>query len=279
MDFSGVFKKANTLFKEREKLFQEKEVHVISFEWNKFTPILKAFDGEKIEEIDLGKIDFNVSQGKICVGSFEDGYTPCPESRTVKRFNQCRRCKPDSIPKLECIFDPSSCEGCEGGFCEEEHAVYLAFVSRHPKIGMTMKSRLKKRMIEQGVDAYALLATLDHRKKAREEEKELSQKLNISQRISSKKKLKSMAKKVDKTSIRTKYTGVKNRVAIGKLNFLNDYPITLPLRAAPRLRPVPGMHRGEMVGVKGGFLIYENNGLQALKLSDLPGRKIKIRES
>jgi len=273
-----VFKKATTLFKEREKLFQEREVHVVSFGWNKFTPSLKVYDGEKIEDIDLGKIDFNVSQGKICVGSFEDGYTPCPDKRTVNRFSQCQNCAPDSIPDLDCIFEPGDCSNCEGGFCEEEHAVYLAFVSKHPKIGMTKKARLKKRMIEQGADAYALLASLDHRKKARSEEKELSQKLNISERIGSKKKLKSMAKKVDKPTIRTKYLGVRNRVAVGKLNFLNDYPITLPLRAVPRLRPVPGIHKGEMVGIKGGFLIYENNGLQALKLSDLPGRKIKVRE-
>ncbi len=274
-----MFKQADTLFKEREKLFQEREVHVVSFGWKKFTPSLKVYNGENIEDVDLGKIDFNVSQGKICIGSFEGGYAPCPEKRTVKRFSQCQGCAPDSIPNLDCIFEPGDCTNCEGGFCEEEHAVYLVFISKHPKIGMTKKARLKKRMIEQGADAYALLATLDHRKKARAEEKELGKRLDISERISSKKKLKSMSKKVDKTTIRTKYRGVKNRVAVGKLNFLNDYPITLPLRAVPRLRPVPGIHRGEMVGIKGGFMIYENNGLHALKLSDLPCRKIKIRES
>ncbi len=271
-----MFKSAQTMLDEKEKLFTEKEVHVVSFRWNDFTPKLEIYDGKKISEVDLGKVDFNVSQEKICVGNFEGEYTPCPDQTNVNKFDQCQRCAPEDIPDLECIFEPGDCDSCEGGFCEKPHVVYLAFHRIHPKVGMTSKERLKERMIEQGADAYAVLATVDHRVKAREEEKKLSDKLNIPQKIGHKKKLKSLSKKVDKQIIRRKYKGIRNRVAIGELKFLNDYPITLPLRAKPRLRPVPGLHKGDMIGIKGKYLIYENSGLQALNLSDMPGRKMKM---
>ncbi|MFO7791753.1 MAG: DUF2797 domain-containing protein [Candidatus Saliniplasma sp.] len=271
-----MFKQADTLLKDREKLINEKEVHVVSYRWDSFSPELKVFDGNDLIEVDLGKIDFNVSQEKTCIGSFEDGYTPCPHERNVDNFNQCSGCAPESIPNLECIFEPQNCSDCEGRFCEGEHAVYLAFHGYHTKIGMTKKSRIKTRLIEQGADAYSLLATLPHRKDARDEEKRLSEKLRISQRVSKKRKLKTLSKKVDKESIRTGYRSVKNRIPTGKLIFLNDYPISLPLRAVPRYRPTPGLHRGQMVGIKGEFLIYENNGLQALNLMDLLGRRMKV---
>ncbi len=271
-----MFKKADTLLKDRTKLLNQKEVHVISYRWNSFSPELKVYDGEDIKELDLGKIDFNTSQEKKCIGSLDNSYTPCPYERPVNNFNQCQDCAPDSIPDLKCIFEPQNCEGCEGGFCEEEHSVYIAFYGRHAKLGMTKKTRLQTRLIEQGADAYSLLATLPHRKQAREEEIRLSEKLKISQRMSKKKKLKTLFKKVDKETIRTRYRSIKNRTETGRLIFLNDYPITLPLRAVPRYRPTPGLHRGKMVGIKGEFLIYENNGLQALDLADLPGRNMKV---
>ncbi|MBS3790535.1 MAG: hypothetical protein KGY66_06435, partial [Candidatus Thermoplasmatota archaeon] len=88
---------------------------------------------------------------------------------------------------------------------------------------------------------------------------------------------KRMARKLDKKIIERKYRGVKNRVPVGELIFLNDYPIALPLRAKPRLRPVPGRHEGKTVGIKGELLIYENRGLQALDLSNLVGRKMLVK--
>lgn len=277
-----MFKKANTLLKDREKLFKESEVHVVSFRWDGFNPELKMYDGKEINELDLGKIDLNISQEKTCVGSLGEEYKPCPDRKNVDEFIQCSGCAPETIPKLRCIFEPGDCDECEYGdesFCQEPHVVYLAFHGKYPKIGMTKKARFEERMIEQGADAYALLATVENRVKAREEEKELSSRLSISQRVGSKKKLSTLSKKIDKELIRTKYKGVRNRAAVGKLHFINDYPISEPLRAKPRLRPTPGIHRGEMVGIKGKFLIYENSGLQALNLSDLPGRWMKIRES
>jgi len=273
-----VYRKAAELLTERDEEKEVQEVHVISSRWDDFEHELQIYDASSIEVLDTKKIDFDVSQQKICVGSLEDGYHPCPEERSVERFRQCSGCAPEEIPKLECIFEPQDCEECEGGFCDETHAVYLAFHGTLPKVGMTRKDRLRKRLIEQGADAYALLLTVEDRKEAREEEKRLSDRLDIAQKISSKKKLNRMARKLDKDIVRRKYRGVKNRVAVGVLSFLDDYPIDLPLRAKPRLRPVPGRHEGETVGLKGEFLIYENNGLQALKISDLVGRKMLVKK-
>ncbi|MFW6040996.1 MAG: DUF2797 domain-containing protein, partial [Thermoplasmatota archaeon] len=237
-----MFKSAQDILKDREKIFDEREVHVVSYKWDGFSPSLRFFDGEKIDEINLGKIDFNISQEKICIGSFEDKYKPCPYQKNVDRFVQCQDCAPSDIPNLKCIFEPGNCEGCVGGFCEKEHVVYLVFIGKYAKIGLTMKERFNERLIEQGADAYALLATVENRIKARKEEKELSSQLKIPENVSAKKKLKEMSKKIDKELIRIKYRGVKNRVPVGTLHFLKDYPITQPLRATPRLRPTPGLH-------------------------------------
>lgn len=274
-----MYKKAAELLTEKEEEKEVKEVHVISSSWKGFDHELNVYDGGSVKDLDTEEIDFDVSQEKICVGSFEDGYTPCPEKRNVSKFRQCSECASEEIPRLECIFEPQDCESCEGGFCEETHVVYLAFHGTSPKIGMTKKDRLKRRSIEQGADAYALLRTVEDRKTAREEEKRLSKKLNIPQRVSSKKKLKSLARKLDRGIVERKYRGVENRTAVGELNFLEEYPISLPLRAKPRLRPVPGRHQGETVGLKGEFLIYENNGLQTLNVSDLVGRKMLVKNS
>ncbi len=258
---------------------EKKEVHVVSFNWHGFDFELTIYDGSEIETLNLDSINFEVSQEKVCVGDFDDVYSPCPEQKKVDRFNQCTYCAPDHIPRLRCIFEPMNCEDCEEeGFCDEDHAVYLAFHGVHTKVGMTRLERLKERLIEQGADAYAVLETVENRKTAREREKELSRELNISQRIGSKKKLERMDRKLDKKIIQRKYRAVKNQVKIDSLGFLENYPISLPLRAVPRLRSTSGVHIGDKIGVKGEFLIYENSGLQALNLSDLVGRKILIRK-
>ncbi len=274
-----MFRDARSILDDKRTIFKEREVHVVSFRWNDFSPELKVYQNERLVELDLGYIDFNVSQGKWCVGSFEEGYTPCPDDERVSRFNQCDKCVSSSIPKLKCIFEPGPCDGCVGGFCHQEHIVYLAFHGVYPKVGMTMKNRLKRRMIEQGADAYAILGTYEGRVEARKNEVSLSEELGIPQRVGSKKVLKYMSRKLDKHIIERKYRGVKNQVPIGKLHFINDHPIPRPLRAEPNLRATAGIHRGKQVGLKGRYLIYESGGLQALNLSDLQGRKVRINES
>ncbi len=259
-----------------ESSHEKREVHIISYSWDGFDFELSFYDGEEIGIFNLDRIDFEVSQEKVCIGNFDGGYSPCPDQKEVDRFYQCSECAPENIPRLGCIFEPQGCEDCEGGFCGEEHVVYLVFQGVYPKVGMTRSNRLKERLIEQGADAYAVLETVENRKKARKREKELSRKLNISQRTSSKKKLEQMSRNLDQKIIKRKYRGVKNQVHIKSLKFLEDYPISLPLRTEPRLRSTSGLHRGDKIGLKGEFLIYENNGLQALNLSDVVGRKVLI---
>ncbi|MFO8109625.1 MAG: DUF2797 domain-containing protein [Thermoplasmata archaeon] len=274
-----MFRDAQSLLDDKRTFFKVKEVHVVSFRWNEFKPELKIFQDNKLSELDVGYIDFNVSQGKWCVGNFEVVYTPCPNERQVSVFRQCKQCASPAIARQECIFEPGDCDDCPGGFCQEEHVVYLAFHGIHPKVGMTLKNRLKQRIIEQGADAYCILGTYPDRVIARKNEISLSEELDIPQRVGSKKVLKYMARKLDKHIVGRKYRAVKNQVTVGKLHFVNDYPIPRPLRGEPRLRATAGMHRGKQVGLKGRYLIYESGGLQALDLSDLQGRKVRINES
>jgi hypothetical protein len=157
--------------------------------------------------------------------------------------------------------------------------VYLAFFGRLVKVGMTSLKRSRKRAIEQGADAYAVIKELPNRLAARNFEKHISSKYGIKQAHSSKEILREMTREVDGDLIKANLTSLMIQMRdeldnIPELRFLDSYPIELPLRRVPVLRASASRHVGKVIGVKGRFLIYEHSGLYALDLSDLVGRKI-----
>jgi hypothetical protein len=83
---------------------------------------------------------------------------------------------------------------------------------------------------------------------------------------------------VDSGGIESRYEGLRTslgetyQLEVAELRWLDRYPIELPLRASPKLQETPGRHRGEFVGIKGKWMIYENEGVRALSLADLPSR-------
>ena len=56
---------------------------------------------------------------------------------------------------------------------------------------------------------------------------------------------------------------------------LDEYPIE-PLASMPKLAKIEGKHKGNVVGLKGKFLIYQNGGLKAINLQRVPGRTIQM---
>jgi len=168
--------------------------HIIRFSWMDFRPVLIAYDlrEHEIVELDLWELDWRVTDRRICVGKFTgNGYEPCPAQRPVFRFSQCVECA--FIPDLECIFEPK-CGGdyCKTEFCSRDHVVYLAFFGPVMKVGMTGAHRLRERLIEQGADAYTVLALAGNRWAARGLEKEIAAELELRQIIPGKKALEIM---------------------------------------------------------------------------------------
>ncbi|MEI6796706.1 MAG: DUF2797 domain-containing protein, partial [Methanomassiliicoccales archaeon] len=163
-------------------------VHIVSYDWDGFQPELLIFDQESRElsklELTVGqKIDWKLSEDKVCTGSFPDGdYQPCPRSLPVSSFDQCRRCSSSWIGVQECVFEPQ-CDGerCESAICRKEHTIYMAFFGAKAKIGMTTSARLRERGTEQGADAIGRLATACNRKQGRELENTISRLLKLPQ--------------------------------------------------------------------------------------------------
>ncbi|OGS44374.1 MAG: hypothetical protein A3K76_03845 [Euryarchaeota archaeon RBG_13_57_23] len=263
---------------------QDFPIHALEFHWQEFEPHLLCYDALENEEceFDLDDVDFSVSEGKRCIGSWDDdgNFRPCPNRAPVTRFAQCDECSKEFfIPDQECLFEPK-CHGekCDWEFCKREHMLYIAFYDTRMKVGMSSSLRIDRRLIEQGADAYSVIGKFPDRLEARETEKEISKRLRIPQFYRQEVLLNNLARPVDKMGIEGRLEGLK--ITLGEafqlkpepLRWLTRYPIELPLRQVPVLQSSPGRHRGKKVGIKGKWMVYESEGLRALNLSDLPAR-------
>jgi hypothetical protein len=262
--------------------------HAVDFEWRGFEPVLTCVGHSRddVLDLDLESVDYVISSRKECVGHFEDGrYVACPDRAAVTKFVQCAACAEEFfIPHQECVFEPK-CDGdlCDMDFCRREHVLYLAFYNTRAKIGMSSTRRVDRRLVEQGADAFALIGSFPSRRKARTAEKEISARFRIPQAYRQETLLDNLVHPLDVTGIEESYGALSSSleaqpgVAPGKLRWLDSYPIELPLDAKPRLRETEGRHRGEAIGVKGRWLIYRADGLNALNLADIPSRFVGAR--
>ncbi|HUV61905.1 MAG TPA: DUF2797 domain-containing protein [Thermoplasmata archaeon] len=262
--------------------------HAVDFEWHGFEPVLTCAGRSPgdVLDVDLGRVDYIISSQKECVGHFEDGrYIACPYNAAVTKFVQCAACaKEFFIPYQECVFEPK-CDGerCDMDFCRREHVLYLAFYNTRVKIGMSSTRRVDKRLVEQGADAFALIGSFPSRLRAREAEKQISSEFRIPQAYRQETLLDGLDSPVDIAGIEESYSSLcasfetQQDITPGKLRWLKSYPIELPLDVKPKLRETQGRHRGEAVGVKGRWLIYRADGLNALNLADIPSRFVGIQ--
>jgi len=255
--------------------------HVIGFHWEGFHPLLMAFDniGGVLTTMDMEETDLIISEAKRCVGYYDhDGYHRCPFHSRVTSFPQCRNCASTWIPIQECIYEPQ-CRGekCGCRLCAAEHTVYIAFLGKMTKIGMTQSRRLKERGIEQGADAIAPLAVCENRMDARGIENLLSKGLGVPQRVPATSAVKELLNAQSEEAIRRRLEELRRRavnlidLTDEDLILLDDYPLP---SLNGTLMPVstPGAHMGHTVGVKGKFLIYRDGPLKAINLSDTVAR-------
>ena len=259
-------------------------LHALEFHWDEFDPHLECYDisEKEVVEFDLEDVRFAVGKRRTCIGYWDDGgrYNSCPKQTAVDRFGQCAECAGEFfIPHQECIFEPR-CDGeiCNLDFCRREHVLYVAFYDTRMKIGMSSSRRVDKRLIEQGADAYFIIGKFGTRRNARGWEKNISSRLGIPQSYRQETLLRNLARPVDERGIEGRYEALK--ITIGEayqinpepLKWLKGYPIDLPLKSAPKLLESWGSHKGELVGIKGKWLVFESEGLKALSLADMPAR-------
>ena len=262
--------------------------HVLSFYWEDFTPVLGLYDLQRVdvENVELGPgVEFSFTAGsqKFCTGRFQEGeYRPCPGKNEVTRFSQCQNCASVFIPKLDCIFEPK-CDGslCDAEFCKKEHVVYLALFKDDVKVGMTGRERVMKRTIEQGADAFAVLATSPSRVAARELERNISRRLRIPQVYWFNRFVRNLMTDVSPASMEKIYHYYAVRfekefnILPGELRFLDSYPMPSSINGRIYRKRCHNGCAGKVVGVKGKCLVFKREGYTALDLSELPGHIIK----
>jgi hypothetical protein len=262
--------------------------HVLSFHWDEFTPHLIYYNKGRmrVEELPLDHLAWAVGEEKDCVGRFDDdGYHPCPLGRRVKGFSMCKQCMSPWVPIQKCVFEPQ-CNGdrCDHPeFCGRKHYVYLASFGNLIKVGMTSAGRLRERAIEQGADAVRPLFECRDRKEARTLEKETSKRFKVPQEIRIRKVAQTWTSRPSKESMTNVQEHYLHRIArwrepmSAELMFLDSYPITELPRTAPEVERTGGIHRGEVLGIKGRFMMFRPEGrreVRLLELSDLPARSI-----
>ncbi len=265
-----------------------KSYHVLSFHWEDFQPVLELHDfvSDVVERVVLKPgMDFSLQAGnkRFCVGRQEEGvYRPCPEKRQIEQFNQCQACASIFIPKLECIFEPQ-CDGslCDANFCKKPHVVYLALFKDEAKVGLTSRDRVSQRLIEQGADAYSIIAETRNRLEARSLEKKIARSLRLPQVYYFSRFVGTITNGVTQNSMEEVYHHNRDRLKrtldldSGPLEFLKGYPMPETVNGKVYPQDYDRNCQGTILGIKGKGLVFRAQTFGALNLFKLPARIVK----
>jgi len=164
-------------------------MRIVRFLWKDFEPCFKLLNPDRNEEILLPVLNHGINfklGEKYCVGYFKNGsLRPCPRRAKIERGSQCELCK-----KLD---EYLPCVKCDGSYCllpsrravckEEVYHVYLATFGNILKVGISRDKRLKQRLVEQGCDFGAKIATIKDGRIARRVEQKIRGILDIKDRV------------------------------------------------------------------------------------------------
>lgn len=193
--------------------------------------------------------------------------------KTNKSFGQgfCYNCFVNAPEASECVLHPDKCKAHLGisrnmewsvNHCLTQHIVYLAN-SSNLKVGITRKSQVPTRWIDQGATEAMIIAETPNRHIAGTIEKFLMQ--YYSDKTSWQAMLKGNPKPVDlvgeKTKIREllpnelkKYLIDCNDIA--QINYpINKFPVKIKSETFDKTDRV----EGELTGIKGQYLILDNS--------------------
>jgi len=183
------------------------------------------------EDKELIRIDLNdrlrfVLVDKFCVGyssNFPRYYFhPCLAK--TKNVIQCAKCRGKNMSHL--------CENCKGDFCKipelnyyckNRHIIYIAFFSPdHVKVGISSVDNFENRIIEQGPFIVMKVIEVQDKFAAREMEDELSDYLNIPERVSSLDKEEILLSDYESKSIIKKAIQIRKKLQQSPYNNITD---------------------------------------------------------
>ena len=208
------------------------------------------------------RLEGNLSIGvgeKSCIGRWEGrSYIPCdcteaPVCQQCKMFNACAMCK-------------GSCLKGEKT-CLEEHVVYLAmFRPDILKIGVSKFLRFECRLIEQGADVGAVIASYPNGEIARKKEHALQRNYGLKNSVRLSEKI-NLEKELNLDVWETAREDFNAHYEI-RLNYLNKNLWMRPL-------PLNDAIYGNVIGLKGRSLIVDDkNTLYVYDLNNLLGAQV-----
>ena len=242
---------------------------------------LQNIDGKRKEiSLEPGRdIDWKFTAPRRCIGYYEnDQWAPCP-NHAVLRKNQirCRTCST--------LNEYSPCIQCRGKTCfanekrrkkcmETRYAVYLAlFGDDIIKVGVSTLSRLLLRWVEQGADYGAMIAEIEGGLNAREIERMVAKRAEISDAIHGTRKQAIMTSRLAEKDAEVKILGVMDDSGIHNLEQspeivdLSPYygfeaPPSDPLRWPENNETIHNSTLdGKILGVKGSNILVKRESI------------------
>jgi hypothetical protein len=244
-----------------------------------------------------GRFAWRLSGIRRCVGRMEGAeHQPCPADALVTHEPQCRACMglehPECVFEPRCQADPASCL-CAATFRGVEHVAYLALFGTLPKVGMTQRWRIERRLREQGADAGVVFAGAASRGEARLLEKRAGVLFRVPEHRRPHELLSQMARPVPWPVVEARAREWQERLerafpgheGFHRLLPRIEHAAPQPMPGLPRRVHPHGRHLGTWLGAKGNHLFYQDHGagrlplaqppVAALKRSDLVGRLIE----
>jgi hypothetical protein len=265
-------------------------MQAIKYKWmannGNLEPFLFTHESNKIERTSLLNTDISLSIGeKHCIGYIAKGkHIECPENRIMKGDWNCNECKlrDDFFMCIKC--DGSECINAKqrGGCMENLYFVYLAAFHDILKVGISYQFRLLERLIEQGADFGAKIASIKDGKDVRVIEQKIMSDLNIVDRLRGEQKQKLLFGNPNKcienitSSVKTlKNNSVgKHMIPIEIYDLRNYYRLENVL-CEPKKINIENNTKlgGKIVAAKGNILVGKNNeGFFSFNAHELIGR-------
>jgi len=265
-------------------------MRIVNFFWKRFEPYLQIDFQSLLHNLPLFGQSFDFYLGeKFCIGYFKNGTRyPCPKNAKIRKGKQCDYCKSldTSLPCARCTGEKCLLKERREICKNERFAIYLATFGDVLKVGISHEKRLKQRLVEQGCDFAAKIASVVDGMLARRIEQTIRKELGIVDRVKA-------HEKIEKIELAT--TSVEEAIKLISSSFsklkrseigekLVEKPVIFDMRNyynLIRAKPVflelePGIKlRGRVASVKGNLIVLKKRSdFLAIDANELVGYEI-----
>ena len=265
-------------------------MRIVNFFWKRFEPYLQIDFQNLAHNLPLFGQSFDFYLGeKFCIGYLKNGVRyPCPKNAKIRKGKQCDYCKSldTSLPCARCTGEKCLLKERREMCKKEKFAIYLATFGDMLKVGISHEKRLKQRLVEQGCDFAAKIASVVDGMLARKIEQAIKRELGIVDRVKAQEKSEKIELAATSAGVAIKLLSLSfeklKQSSIGK--HLAERPVIFDMRNYYNLirgRPTflelePGLRlRGRVVSVKGNLVVLSRFGkLYAIDGNELVGYEI-----